>query len=465
MQAKIRTISPIDGSIYVERELATGPMMEAALDKAVKARRTWRNTPLAARQKILERALAYFVAKADEIGEELTHQMGRPIRYTPFEIKGGFQERARHMMSIAPEVLAEIAIEKSATSHRFIRKESIGTVLVLAPWNYPYLTSVNVIWPALLAGNTVVLKHAEQTPLCAERYAQAFAAAGLPEGVFQFLHLSHEQVAQVIADTRISYVAFTGSVKGGKAIQKAVGGRFISAGLELGGKDPAYVREDAQLEQAIENLVDGAFFNAGQSCCGVERIYVHHTHFQNFVEGAVELAKSYVLDNPLLPETTLGPMVRPAAAAFVQQQIDQAIQQGAKALVDPRYFVHHQADTPYMAPQILIDVHHRMDIMRTETFGPVVGIMPVKDDAEAIQLMNDSPYGLTASIWTQDVDQALQIGEQLETGTCFMNRCDYLDPALAWTGVKHSGKGYTLSQLGFDALTQAKSFHLKLPQT
>lgn len=465
MQTKITTISPIDGSVYAERDLADGSLIESGLDKAVKARRAWQATTLSDRIAILEKALAYFVDHADEIGAELTGQMGRPIRYTPFEITGGFQERAKYLMKIAPNALADISVEESSAFRRFIRRGPIGTVLVLAPWNYPYLTSVNVIWPALLAGNTVLLKHAEQTPLCAERYAQAFAKAGLPEGVFQFLHLSHDQVAQVIADTRISYVAFTGSVKGGKAIQKAASNRFIATGLELGGKDPAYVREDANLQQAIENLVDGAFFNSGQSCCGVERIYVHESHFKDFVEGAVELAKSYVLDNPLLPETTLGPMVRASAAAFAQQQIDQAVQKGAKALVDPRYFVHHQPDTAYMAPQILTHVNHGMDVMRTESFAPLVGIMPVKSDEEAIQLMNDSRYGLTASIWTQDVERAMQIGDQLETGTCFMNRCDYLDPALAWTGVKHSGKGYTLSSLGFDALTQGKSFHLRLPQS
>lgn len=462
---KISTLSPIDGSVYVERELANGPMIEEALAKAEQARAGWRATPLAERIEILEKALAYFVEHADEIGQELTYQMGRPIRYTPFEITGGFQERARYMMEIAPKALADIELEDSGAFQRFIRRDPIGTVLVLAPWNYPYLTSVNVIWPALLAGNTVLLKHAEQTPLCAERYAQAFTAAGLPEGIFQFLHLSHQQVAEVISDRRISYVAFTGSVTGGKAIQKAVGNRFINAGLELGGKDPAYVRADAQLEYAIENLVDGAFFNSGQSCCGVERIYVHESHFAAFVEGAVELAKSYVLDNPLLPETTLGPMVRPSAAAFAQRQIEQAIKKGAKALVDPRFFVHHQPETSYMAPQILIGVDHKMDIMRTESFAPVVGIMPVKSDADAIRLMNDSPYGLTASIWTQNTEEAIQIGDQLETGTCFMNRCDYLDPALAWTGVKHSGKGYTLSSLGFEALTQSKSFHLRLSQS
>jgi acyl-CoA reductase-like NAD-dependent aldehyde dehydrogenase len=306
------------------------------------------------------------------------------------------------------------------------------------------------------------LKHAQQTPLCAERYAAAFEEAGLPEGVFQYLHLSHPQVAKVVKDTRIDHVAFTGSVAGGEAVQKAIGSRFITVGLELGGKDPAYVRADADLPFAIENLVDGAFFNSGQSCCGIERIYVHERLFDDFIEGAVKLANTYVLGNPLNSETTLGPMVRTAAAEFAKEQIAEAILHGAKAMIDPLDFPAHQPETPYLAPQILIHVDHSMRVMREESFAPVVGIMPVKNDEEAIQLMNDSRYGLTASVWTKDPEAAIRIGDQIETGTWFMNRCDYLDPALAWTGVKDSGRGVTLSKLGYDALTRAKSFHLRV---
>jgi acyl-CoA reductase-like NAD-dependent aldehyde dehydrogenase len=334
-------------------------------------------------------------------------------------------------------------------------------VLVLAPWNYPYLTSVNVIIPAIMAGNTVILKHAQQTPLCAERYAAAFEYAGIPEGVFQYLHLNHEQVRILIGDSRIAHVAFTGSVEGGKAVQQAVNHRFISAGLELGGKDPAYVRSDANLEYAVENLVDGAYFNSGQSCCGIERIYVHETMFKAFVDGFVDLTRQYKLGNPLDPSTTLGPMVRPQAAEFAQKQVRDAIAKGAEALIETEGFPGHRNNTPYMAPQVLINVDHGMEIMREESFAPVVGIMSVKDDQEAIRLMNDSRYGLTASIWTRDKEAALRIGNRIETGTCFMNRCDYLDPALAWTGVKDSGKGCTLSTLGYESLTRPKSFHFK----
>ncbi|HHM20855.1 MAG TPA: aldehyde dehydrogenase family protein [Bacteroidetes bacterium] len=461
MKKYFQVISPVDGFIYAERKRADARMIEEALSKSEAARAGWRSTPLAQRKVFCEKALRYFLRHEREMAEELAWQMGRPIRFGGLEISRGFKERAEYMMGISDEALADVQVEEMAGFQRFIRREPLGTVLVLAPWNYPYLTSVNAIFPALLAGNTVLLKHSEQTPLCAERYAAAFAEAGLPEGVFQYLHLSHRQVAGVIADPRISYVAFTGSVEGGRAIQQAVAGRFINAGLELGGKDPAYVRADANLETTIENLVDGAFFNSGQSCCGIERIYVARPLFRTFTEGFVEMVKQYVLGNPLDEKTTLGPMVKPAAAAFVQNQIDEAVAKGARALIDPALFPRCRPGTAYLAPQVLVDVDHSMAVMRQESFGPVVGIMPVKDDAEAIRLMNDSPYGLTASLWSASPEAALRIGDQIQTGTFFLNRCDYLDPALAWTGVKNSGKGCTLSRLGFEHLTRPKSFHLR----
>ncbi|SEJ46512.1 Acyl-CoA reductase [Dyadobacter koreensis] len=457
-----KTISPVDGSVYLERPLATDEMTENALAKATEAQKKWKKTTVEERADFCLKAVEYFLDHADEIGLELTWQMGRPVRYTANEIRRGFQERAKYMISVAGQALADVEVEEIAGFKRFIRRDPVGVVFVVAPWNYPYLTSVNSVIPAIMAGNAVVLKHAQQTPLCAERYAEAFAYAGLPDGVFQYLHLSHEQVATVIADPRTSYVAFTGSVEGGHAVQKSINERFIVGGLELGGKDPAYVRADANLADAVENLVDGSFFNSGQSCCGIERIYVHEDVYEKFVEEFVALTKTYTLGDPLSTDTTLGPMVRTSAAAFAQKQIDEAVSQGAKALIDTSLFPAHKEGTPYMAPQVLVNVNHTMQVMTEETFAPVVGIMSVKSDQEAIQLMNDSQYGLTASIWTNDIDAALEIGAQVETGTWFMNRCDYLDPALAWTGVKNSGRGVTLSKVGYEALTKAKSFHLKI---
>ena len=384
--------------------------------------------------------------------------MGRPVSQSPGELKRGFHEGALYMCDIAVEALQDISVPQKEGFQRFIRREPLGVVLVVAPWNYPWLTSVNAVVPALLAGNAVILKMAAQTPLVAERYAEAFKAAGLPPGVFQFLHLDHAQVAKVIADRRIAFVAFTGSVPGGQAVQRAAAARFVGTGLELGGKDPAYVRADADLDSAVENLVDGSYFNSGQSCCGVERIYVHKKVFKPFVEGFVELTRRYRLGNPLEKDTNLGPLVRADAADTVRGQIRQAVKKGAKALLKLK----DQPGTPYLPPEVLIDVDHGMAVMTEESFGPVVGIQPVKDDDEAVALMNDSRYGLTASIWTKDAEAALRVGERVDTGTWFMNRCDYLDPALAWTGVKDSGRGCTLSRLGLEAFTRPKSFHLRL---
>jgi acyl-CoA reductase-like NAD-dependent aldehyde dehydrogenase len=457
----LKTISPVDGSVYVERPLAGGAAIEAALAGAVRAQAAWRVVPMGERQAILGRAVDAFLGMTDVVAEELTWQMGRPLSQSPGEVRG-FEERARYMIEAAPRALAEIEAEPKEGFRRFITREALGVVAVVAPWNFPYLTSVNSVIPALMAGNAVVLKHSHQTPLCAERYAQALAAAGLPEGVFQVLHMSHASTEKLIQDSRIDYVAFTGSVPGGHSIQQSLAGRFIGAGMELGGKDPAYVRADADLGFSVENLVDGAFFNSGQSCCGIERIYVHDSLYDGFVEGFVETTRKYRLGNPLEADTNIGPMVRAAAADFVRGQVADAVKAGARSLVDPSEFPADAPGTPYMAPRVLVDVDHSMRVMTEESFGPVIGIMKVASDDEAVALMNDSEFGLTASVWTGDADAAIAVGEKVETGTWFMNRCDYLDPALAWTGVKNSGRGCTLSVVGYEHLTRPKSYHLRV---
>jgi acyl-CoA reductase-like NAD-dependent aldehyde dehydrogenase len=460
--SKIRTVSPVDGSVYLERPLATDPEIEATLAKAKKVQHDWKQVSISERASICTRAVAWLVERATQLGTELTWQMGRPIRYSPMEIRNGFQERALYMIDIAALELADREVESKDNFRRFIRNEPVGVVLALMPWNYPYLCSGNFVIPAIMAGNSIILKPAPQTPLIAERYAEAFRQAGLPDGIFQFLHLNHDQVERIIRDRRIGFVAFTGSVQGGRSIQLARGERFIGTGLELGGKDPAYVRADAFLEQTIENLVDGVFFNSGQSCCAVERIYIHQDVWDKFLDGFVELTKKYVLDNPLEPTTTLGPMINERAADSVRMKVKEAIGRGALPLVNDSLFPRNKQGTPYLAPQVLTNVDHGMQVMTEETFGPVAPLMSVKSDDEAVALMNDSRYGLTASVWTSDADAAIQIGNRIESGTWFMNRCDYVDPALPWTGIKNSGHGCSLSRLGFASLTQPKSFHLRL---
>ncbi len=460
MTDKVKIISPVDGSLYATRPLASTAAIDAALSKARAAQAQWAGVPIAERAQLCSAAVDAMLAMTDEIVPELAWQMGRPIRFGAGEL-GGLEERARHMIAIAEDALAPVEPEAREGFRRYIKRQPLGLVLVIAPWNYPYLTAVNLVIPALMAGNAVILKHAAQTLLVGERFQAAMDAAGLPQGLFANLVLSHDQTASIISSRQIDQVNFTGSVAGGQAMEQAAAGTFAGLGLELGGKDPAYVRADVDLDHAVENLVDGAFFNSGQSCCGIERIYVHGDRFDAFVDGFAALTRQYVLGSPLDAETTLGPMIRASAATFVAGQIADAVRQGARALIEASGFDRDEPGTPYMAPQVLIDVNHQMGVMREESFGPVVGIMKVADDGEAITLMNDSPFGLTASIWTTDLDAAERIGGAVETGTVFMNRCDYLDPALAWTGVKETGRGATLSRVGYETLTRPKSFHLR----
>ncbi len=456
-----KTVSPVDGRILVERELAGGAAIDAALERARAAQASWKRTTLAERAAILGRFCDEFEARRDAIAAELVWQMGRPARFAPNEVRGTL-ERARHMIAIAPAALADLDVGPKENFRRFIRREPLGVVFTVAAWNYPYLIAVNSVVPALMAGNAVLLKHSAQTPLAAERFAECFAAAGLPAGVFQFLHLSHEDTDRIIRDPRVDFVAFTGSVAGGRAVQRAASERFIGVGLELGGCDPVYVREDANLAHAIENIVDGAYFNSGQSCCGLQRIYVHERVYPAFTEGFVELTRRYCLDDPRDPQTTLGPLVRTAAAQAVREQIGASIAAGATSAIAESSFAKSSAGTPYLAPQVLLGVNHAMPVMREEIFGPVAGIMKVGSDDEAVRFMNDSAFGLTAAVWTEDERAALQLGERVNTGTWFMNRCDYLDPALAWVGVKDSGRGCTLSVVGYEHLTRPKSFHMRL---
>ena len=457
----MKTVSPVDGSVYVERPHASAAQIDQALQRASAAQRAWRSVAVTDRAAILRRFCDAFESQREAIALELTWQMGRPIRYAPNEVRGTL-ERARHMIEIAPAALADIDPGAKAGFRRFIRREPLGVVLTIAAWNYPYLIAVNSVVPALMAGNAVILKHSAQTPLCAERFAQCLDAAGLPAGLFQVLHLAHEDTERVIRDPRIDFVAFTGSVAGGRAVQRAAAERFIGLGLELGGCDPVYVRADADLAHAIENIVDGAYFNSGQSCCGLQRIYVHDTLHDAFVEGFVALTRQYVLGNPLDAATTLGPVVRTAAADGIRAQIAASVSAGARPAIDEKLFAASLAGTPYLAPQVLLEATHEMPVMREEIFGPVAGIMRVRSDEQAIELMNDSAFGLTAAVWTRDPQAALAIGDRVQSGTWFMNRCDYLDPALAWVGVKDSGRGCTLSVVGYEHLTRPKSFHLRV---
>ncbi len=456
MGQMLKCVSPIDGSVYAEREVLSA---EAAFEAAARARAAqvaWAARPLQERTRLVMAGVAAVGAMNDEIVPELAHMMGRPVRYGG-EF-GGFNERASHMAEIAEASLADIAVGEDETFKRYIKRIPHGVVFVVAPWNYPYMTAINTVAPALIAGNTVVLKHATQTLLVGERMAQAFHSAGVPQDVFQNVFLSHDVTNELIAGNAFDFVNFTGSVGGGQAMERAAAGTFTGVGTELGGKDPGYVMDDADLDAAVDTLIDGAMFNSGQCCCGIERIYVHESLYDAFVAKAVEVVKGYKLGNPLDAETTIGPMANVRFADEVRAQIAEAVAAGAVAHIET--FPEDDGGA-YLTPQILTNVTHDMRVMRDESFGPVVGIMKVSSDAEAIALMNDSEFGLTTSLWTRDVDRAARVGDQIETGTVFMNRADYLDPGLCWTGCKNTGRGGGLSVIGYHNLTRPKSYHLK----
>jgi acyl-CoA reductase-like NAD-dependent aldehyde dehydrogenase len=459
MADTVKLISPIDGSVYAERPIITDSALDAVVANSRAAQEKWMLTSFDERGTYCLKFLDALLSMNDDITTEIAWQMGRPVRYGGE--KGGVEQRTKFVVGAAEDALKPMMVEDSGSFRRYIKHVPLSVVLVIAPWNYPYLTTINTVIPALMAGNSVILKHAAQTLIVGERFAKAFEMAGLPKGLFQNIVMNHAQTEKLLGSGKIDHCNFTGSVAGGRAIEKAAAGTFMTLGLELGGKDPAYVLADANVDAAIETLVDGAFYNSGQCCCGIERIYVHEKVYDEFVEGAVKLTKTYVVGNPLDQSTTMGPLAQARFADFIREQKAEAVRKGATAHVNMKVDL-DKAGSPYMAPEIYTGVDHQMSLMRDESFGPVVGIMKVRGDEDAIALMNDSPYGLTASIWTQDIEHAAAIGDRVETGTVFMNRCDYLDPALVWTGVKETGKGASLSVLGIQGLTRPKSYHLKV---
>jgi acyl-CoA reductase-like NAD-dependent aldehyde dehydrogenase len=448
-------ISPVDGREYARRPPTPPAEVERALARARRAQRGWAEAPLAERRAAILRFLAAMEPLNSEIVPELAWQMGRPVR-DEGEYRS-LKERVEAMAALAETALAP----EAPAAGRSVVRTPAGLVLVIAPWNYPFLTAANAIVPALLAGNAVLLKHSAQTLRAGERFAEAFAAAGLPDGLFANLFLDHEATARLLGAGLVDHANFTGSVEGGRAVELAAAGSLTTLTLELGGKDPAYVREDADLAAAIAGIAEGAFFNSGQSCCAVERVYVHENLWNSFVEGLAEAARAYRLGDPLDPATSLGPMATTRGAQVARRQVQAALAAGATAQVAPDLFPVDTGEGPYVMPQVLTGVDHEMAVMREETFGPVIGLMKVTGDEEAVRLMNDSAYGLAASIWTRDLSAADQLAARIEAGTILANRCDYLDPLLAWSGRKDSGRGASLGRWGFDSVTRPKSLHVR----
>ncbi|KAM3483266.1 hypothetical protein MY8738_003341 [Beauveria namnaoensis] len=458
----INTISPTTGEVVITRNGASSTDLDLLPKVATEAFQSFRKTTLKERQEIVKKFLQGLADREAELAEELTVQMGRPIAFTGKEITTAVK-RGEYLLKISGEALQDTDGEAEKGFKRFIRKVPVGPVLVIFAWNYPYLILVNSLVPAILAGNSVILKPSPQTPTIVERVSEIFAAAGLPQGVLQYFHCgSPSTMETIVRDPRIELVCFTGSVAGGLSVQKAAADRIVNIGLELGGKDPAYVRSDVDIDWAAEEIVDGSIFNSGQSCCSLERVYVDESIHDAFVEAVQKVLKGYKLGDPFDKTTHVGPVISSRSKDAIEGHVKDAVSKGAKdATPANETFDNLPAKGNFVKPTLLTGVDHSMTVMTEETFGPVIPVMKVKSDAEAIKLMNDSEFGLTASIWTKDTDKGYELAEDVEAGTVFVNRCDYPSPDLAWTGWKNSGRGQTLSKFGFDAFVKLKSFHLK----
>jgi len=449
---------------FTEKEEFTLPLLkpqeiDLVVQRAQNAFSVWRSTSMGERIACCQRFADAVEKKRDEIARNLTRQMGKPLQQSLNEVSG-MLGRMDYMMSIAEKALADEWLPDVPGFKRYIRHEPLGVVLDIAAWNYPLLIAVNVVVPAVLAGNAVIVKHSSRTPLAGQMFQDLFRDAGAPPNLVQNVIADHAVTAMLIQHKQVDHVSFTGSVKGGHEVMAASAGRFIDVGLELGGKDPAYVCADADFDYAVDNCVDGAFYNAGQSCCAIERIYVERSIYDRFVEAYAAKAREYVLGDPMAPGTSMGPLAGKSAAALLEKQVADAVAAGGRLVVSSDEFARPDQGW-FFGPAVVADAPQHCALMQEESFGPVIGITPVSGDEEAIQYMNDSAYGLTASIWTSDFARAVRIGEQIATGTFYMNRCDYLDPALPWCGVKDTGRGATLSHHGFLHLTRLKSMHLR----
>jgi acyl-CoA reductase-like NAD-dependent aldehyde dehydrogenase len=443
----------------VHVELADDNKVNDVLDRARAAFAKFRGTSVKERIDLCERATAAMEKHTEDIALDITRMMGKPLQQGRNEV-GGMAQRARHMASIAEASLADVVLPKDGFDRRIV-KEPLGVVMDLPAWNYPLLTAVNVVMPAVLAGNAVIVKHSPRSPLCGMHFARAFEEAGAPKDLVQALDCDHPTSERVVGDPRVDHVVFTGSVFGGHRIAEAASKRFIEVGLELGGNDPAYVAPDCDFDKTIENIVDGCIYNCGQSCCAVERVYVHRSIYKRFVEACEPLVRAYVLGDPKSDKTTLGPVAQPHHVPELESLVYNAVKKGARAIAGGKA-TKVDGRGRFFEATLLADVPQDADLMQRESFGPLVVVAPVDSDEEALAKMNDSKLGLTASVWTSDAARAGKMARALEYGTVYMNRCDSVDPALPWTGVKDSGRGSSLSALGFDALTRPKSIHFRL---
>jgi acyl-CoA reductase-like NAD-dependent aldehyde dehydrogenase len=455
---KLKVVDPANGSVVATLPSDDAKSVKAKYERARSAQPAWARTPLKKRLAAIAKFRSLVIAETEKLARVLTSEVGKPIAQARNELKGVIPRLDFFLAETARTLKTEnVSPARGAAMEERISHEPLGVIANISAWNYPWFVGSNVFVPALLAGNAVLYKPSEFASLTGNEIARLLHEAGIPDDVFIPIVGAGDTGAALLKQP-VDGVFFTGSVGTGKKIAQAVAGRMIKLQLELGGKDPVYVCEDVDVAKAAAGIADGAFYNTGQSCCSVERIYVNEKVFKPFVDAFVAEVKGYARGDPTDDKTYIGPMTRAPQVKVLEAQVKDARRKGAKVLAGGERI---KGKGNWFAPTVLVDVNHSMAVMRDESFGPVIGLMPVKGDAEAVRLMNDTEYGLTAGVYTPDRKRAEKILAQVRSGSVYWNCCDRVSPRLPWSGVGNSGIGLTLSTYGIETFTRPKAWHLR----
>ena len=453
---KLKVTNPANGEVAATLDADDARTVKAKYMQARAAQPGWARTPLKKRLEAIARFRDIVVGESDRLARVLTTEVGKPISQSRNELKG-LLPRIDFFLGETARTLKPEKVSADAAMEERITHEPLGVVANISAWNYPWFVGSNVFVPALLAGNTVLYKPSEFASMTGLEIARLLHESGITEDVFIAIIGGRETGAALLKQP-VDGVFFTGSYATGRRIAEAVRGRMVKLQLELGGKDPIYVCDDVDVAKAAAGIADGAFYNTGQSCCSVERIYVNEKVFKPFVDAFVAEVKGYKRGDPADDRTYIGPLTRAPQVKVLEAQVKDAKKKGAKALTGGAPI---RGKGNWFEPTVLVDVNHSMDVMRDESFGPVIGIMPVRNDAEAVKLMNDTEYGLTAGVYTNDRRRAEKVLSGVSSGSVYWNCCDRVSPRLPWSGVGNSGIGLTLSTYGIETFTRPKAWHLR----
>jgi acyl-CoA reductase-like NAD-dependent aldehyde dehydrogenase len=452
----MKVLNPANGRVVAELATDDAASIADKMDAARAAQGSWFAKPLDHRLEVLRGFGEALEARADALAQTLTMEMGKPLAQARGEVLGT-RGRLEFFLDCAANVLADNVVHQEEGLTEIIAREPLGVIANISAWNYPYFVGSNVFVPGLLAGNAILYKPSEHASMTGLAIADLLWEAGVPRDVFATV-IGGGDVGAALVDAPVDGMFFTGSFGTGRAIAKALAGRLIPTQYELGGKDPVYVCEDVDVKSVAAAIADGAFYNTGQSCCSVERIYVHESVYEEFVEAFLGTVSGFVLGDPMADGTYIGPLTREPQLAVLAGQVADAVQKGASLRCGGRAI---EGDGYYFQPTVLTEVTHDMTVMRQETFGPVIGIQAVSGDAEALARMNDTDYGLTSAVYTSDPARARRVLDGVNSGSVYWNCCDRVSPRLPWSGRGHSGLGLTLSQEGLTAFTRPKAYHLR----